>query len=303
MNIYLRIALVLFFVIGLAGCGQQEPAAPAAPAQATQNTLIPVLAASELVVGTNRFPLGVLKNGTPINEPQATLRLRFYYLDGNDRETVRSETDALYRGQGLPFGIYVAYATFDAPGEWGVEVDLPRDDGTTQTSKLRLTVLEKSAIPTVGSPAVPSKTLTVDDKPDLAQLTSSPNPDPDFYQLSVAEALAAQKPFVLEFSTPGYCQTAVCGPNMLVLGKLKEQFHEQVNFIHVEVYPYPFGEAFAKQQFVPAMKEWGLRTEPWTFLIDGQGIVQARYEGGLTYTELEPALKQLAAGEPITPVP
>jgi hypothetical protein len=49
------------------------------------------------------------------------------------------------------------------------------------------------------------------------------------------------------------------------------------------------------------MGEWGLRTEPWTFLVDGAGVIQARYEGGITFAELEPALEQLAAGEPITP--
>jgi hypothetical protein len=49
------------------------------------------------------------------------------------------------------------------------------------------------------------------------------------------------------------------------------------------------------------MDEWGLRTEPWTFLVDDAGIIQARYEGGITLAELEPALAQLAAGEPITP--
>jgi hypothetical protein len=74
-----------------------------------------------------------------------------------------------------------------------------------------------------------------------------------------------------------------------------------VNFIHIEVYPFPFGESFQAQRRVAPMAEWGLRTEPWTFLIDAEGRIQARYEGGITFSEMEPALVQLAAGQAITP--
>jgi hypothetical protein len=87
-----------------------------------------------------------------------------------------------------------------------------------------------------------------------------------------------------------------------VLKKLKNELKDKVNFIHVEVYPYPFGDSFQKQLRVPAMMEWNLETEPWTFLIDGDGVIQARYEGGITFAEMEPALKQLAAGQTVQPV-
>lgn len=49
------------------------------------------------------------------------------------------------------------------------------------------------------------------------------------------------------------------------------------------------------------MDEWRLQTEPWTFLVDAEGTIQAKYEGGITFAELEPALKQLAAGQPVQP--
>ena len=86
-----------------------------------------------------------------------------------------------------------------------------------------------------------------------------------------------------------------------MLKQLKDQHKGQVNFIHVEVYPYPFGESFQAQRRVQAMSDWKLRTEPWTFLVDAEGVIQARYEGGITFAELEPALEQLAAGEPVVP--
>jgi hypothetical protein len=35
--------------------------------------------------------------------------------------------------------------------------------------------------------------------------------------------------------------------------------------------------------------------------VDGEGVIQAKYEGGVTFAELEPALAQLAAGQPVQP--
>jgi hypothetical protein len=284
----------------LAACGQAVPAAqPTSGASDATSPLTPVLAVSELAVGPNRLAFGVLQDGTPLNDPNLTIGMRFFYLDGADKDAVQSESTAVYRGEGLPFGIYVGYADLDQPGGWGAELSIPREGQEPQVSRIRLDVLAEPNTPPIGSEAIPSDNLTVASQPDLAQITSDPQPDADFYQLSVAEAIAAQKPFVVAFSTPGYCQTAVCAPNMQVLKQLKDQHKGTVNFLHVEVYPYPFGESFQAQRRVQAMSDWRLRTEPWTFLIDAQGVIQARYEGGITFAELEPALAQLAAGEPV----
>ena len=290
MKPYLLISLLALI---LTACGAEAPptAAPNGP-----TAMVPVVAVSELEVGQNRLPLGILANGTPINDPALKLKLRFYYLDGAEPSKVLDESEAIYRGEGLPFGIYVAYPNLDRAGGWGVEVEIPQASGAPQTSRLRLDVLERSKVPAVGSAAIASQNATIRDVSKINELTSDPRPDPALYQLSIADALAAQKPFLVTFSTPGYCQTAVCGPNMLVVKKLKETYGQQVNFLHVEVYPFPFSESFQQQRRVPAMAEWNLRTEPWTFLVDGQGIIQAKYEGGITFAELEPALVKLAIG-------
>ena len=298
--------LVLALTLLLAACGQSATSSsagsPVAPT-AAQASLTPILAASELVVGQNRLPLGVVRSGTPVNDPNLKLHLRFFYLEGPETEQtkVRAEADAAYRGQGLPFGLYIAYPTFDKAGTWGIEAQMSLAGGTPQASRFRIDVLENPSTPAVGSPAIPSKNQTIKDVPNLEQLTSDAKPDPELYQMTIADALAAKKPFLVAFSTPGFCQTAVCGPNLEVIKKLKDAVKGQINFIHVEVYPFPFGESATQQKRVPAMGEWKLESEPWTFLVDGKGIIQAKYEGGLTFVELEPALKQLAAGQPIKP--
>ncbi|MFV9505641.1 MAG: TlpA family protein disulfide reductase [Oscillochloridaceae bacterium umkhey_bin13] len=291
-----RLTLLCLVIIAsglLAACGQE------APPPAAASPLVPVLAVSELAPGPNRIALGVLQAGTPLNDPELRIPMRLFYLADGANAAPAAEGVAVYRGEGLPFGLYVGYANFDRSGAWGLELSLPQDDGTTTTSRIRLDVLPEPRVPQVGSPAIPSQNLTVRDNPDLSQITSDATPDPDLYQLTVADALAANKPFLVAFSTPGYCQTAVCAPNQMVLKRLKDQYQDQVNFIHVEFYEYPFGESFLAQRRVPAIAEWRLVTEPWTFLVDANGIIQARYEGGITLSELESALADLAAGNPI----
>jgi hypothetical protein len=291
----LRVLFIVGLIMALSACGPEAPppAAEAAP-------IVPVLAASELTVGLSRLPIGLLQSGTPLNDPELSLGVRIFSVDA--KETPIAETTALYRGQGLPVGLYVAYARIEQPGGYEAEISIPRAGGSPQVSRLRLDVQAESRAPMIGAPAIPTNTLTVADVPDLAQLTSDPRPDADLYQLSIAEALTAGTPFLVTFSTPGYCQTAVCAPNLQVIKELKARHADTINFIHVEVYPYPFGESFQNRRLGPAMQEWNLRTEPWTFLVDANGIIQARYEGGLTFAELEPALAQLAAGQPVDPL-
>ena len=304
----LQTGLLIFVLALLLGaCGQAAPGGSGAntgaqPAPtAEQAALTPVLAGSELVVGQNRLPIGVVRSGTPVSDPDLKLHLRFFYLDAPEGEQtkVRGETDAVYRGQGLPFGLYVAYPTFDKAGTWGVEAQMTVAGSAPQTSRFRVDVLDKPTTPAIGSQAIPSKNLTIKDVPNLEQLTSDAQPDPDFYQISIADAIGAKKPFLVAFSTPGFCETSVCAPNLQVVRKLKEQYKGQVNFIHVEVYPYPFDKALEQGKRVPAMDEWKLKSEPWTFLVDGKGTIQAKYEGGITFAEMEPALKQLAAGQTV----
>ena len=55
---------------------------------------MPVVAISELVVGQNRIPVGVLQRNTPVNDPQLKVQLRFFPV-GGDTVTPQAEADAL----------------------------------------------------------------------------------------------------------------------------------------------------------------------------------------------------------------
>ncbi|HEU4327474.1 MAG TPA: thioredoxin family protein [Roseiflexaceae bacterium] len=306
-------ALLALLALLLAGCGQQTTSSDA-------DTVQPVFAFTEAVVGPNRMALGLVRNQTPLNDPQAKVHLRLFGPD-NTSGTPSVEADATYYGQGLPVGFYVAYPNLDKPGEWRVEIQAQAAGQTSPSiSRQRLEVKPSSDVPNVGDQAVAVKTLTIKDVPDPAQLSSGKEIDPAMYQISLDQALASGKPTAVLFATPGFCRTATCGPSLNVLQALRPKYGDWINFIHAEVYRYPFPQSVQAQQqaaeaamkqgrlmtpeearagFSDAMAAWGLASEPWLYLIDAKGVIAARYEGGITEQELAPDLERLAAGQPI----
>lgn len=309
----LSISSIILLAALLAGCSQTA-GAPTGQSSAIQ----PVFAFSEAVVGRNRIALGLVRDGTPLNDPQAKVHLRLFGPNNTSGQPT-VESDATYYGQGLPVGYYVAYPTLDTPGEWRIEIQA-QASGQSQPSvnKQRLEVKPTSDVPNIGDKAIPVKTLTVKDVPDPSRLSSGKTVDPAMYQISLDDALKSGKPTALLFATPGFCKTATCGPSLSVLEGLQKQYGDKINFIHVEVYKYPFAESVVAQDqaarkaasenraitsaearvgLSDAMATWGLYSEPWLYLIDAQGIIVARYEGGITQQELGPVLEKLAMGQ------
>jgi hypothetical protein len=43
----------------------------------------------------------------------------------------------------------------------------------------------------------------------------------------------------------------------------------------------------------PGFKAWGLLTEPWVYVIDGKGVIRARFEGPVVAQEIAAALQPL----------
>ena len=78
-----------------------------------------------------------------------------------------------------------------------------------------------------------------------------------------------------------------------MLKQLKTTRSAQINVLHVEVYDNPpeiRENGISVARLSPILAEWGLPTEPWTFVIDADGIVRAKYEGFVSSEELEKAI-------------
>ncbi|HCH07682.1 MAG TPA: hypothetical protein DEW32_00585 [Dehalococcoidia bacterium] len=154
-------------------------------------------------------------------------------------------------------------------------------------------VQEQSLTPAIGASAIRSENKTLKDVSDLEQLTTDTDPDPSMYSITIAEALDQNKPLLVTFSTPAYCQSATCGPQLGVVKDLKSSHSSDMNFLHIEVYDNPdeIQGDLTRGKISPTLTEWGLRTEPWTFVVDAEGLVQAKFEGFVGPEDLEPAIQ------------
>ena len=245
----------------------------------------PVFISSEVVVGKNRFLVGLLDdNDAPIGDPGISVSIAFFDLQGGEATLHdRAKLDFIPIEPGSR-GVYVAHPTFDRAGKWGAEVSI-KGPGIDERLRGSFDVRETSTTPPLGSEAPSSDTPTADDVSDLSEISTDPKPDPRFYEKSVAEALKDGDPFVLAFATPKFCQTAACGPALDVVKSVSKDY-PRVTFIHVE----PYKNLNDIGNVVPSVQEWGLPSEPFIFAVDSEGKVRAKFEGVVGADELRSAL-------------
>lgn len=187
-------------------------------------------------------------------------------------------------------GLYEAKADFPAAGKWSVTVSA---DGYPKTDPAVVVISDKTAMPQVGDKAPPEVTRTLNDGP-VAEISSDPNPDPDFYRLSLDQALADGRPTVVVFATPAFCTSQTCGP-MLDTVKGVAADHPQADYVHVEIYQNLDATSFDDLIPVKAVETWALPSEPWVFVTDSKGIITARWEGTVDAKDLAAALAQVGA--------
>ena len=110
------------------------------------------------------------------------------------------------------------------------------------------------------------------------------------HELSVAQALELEKPFSVVFATPRFCFTRMCGPVTDIAAALHDRYKERVNFIHIEPWDLKITRSEGRLVPIDVALEWNLPTEPWVFVVDGDGKVSSRFEGLVSSEELENAI-------------
>ena len=283
----------------LAACGGSTTGAPdtGGPAATASSQLQVELVASELVVGTQqRLPIGVLDHGTPVTD--AAVHVRAYLLQGTTG-VFKAESNAPFEGSGLEGGgVYVAHLDLAQAGNWGLDVTASRPNGEHATTRVAtyadgrpLTVTATPIVPAVGQPAPLSKSPTVGDHPDVTSIDTGDPPD-DMHQVSIAQAIAQHRPTLVVFASPAFCTSRACGPQVKVVQGLEPAYRDRLTFIHIEIYTNYKPDA-SKRTIAPTVTEWRLQTEPWIFLLDSKGIIQARFEGPTASDELKAAIDHL----------
>jgi len=266
-----------------------------------------LITTSELVVGKNRFAFGLLKASELLEGAHVTLRV--YAIEGSEAQltaelnapyqpvgklmqqrTIHRHSDGtehVHGGESSIRGLYVTQLSFARAGTWGMEILAHQKDGSHEVARTALTVLGTSHTPAVGSPAPRSRNLIANDVKDLRQIDTSPRPDPRLHQVRIGDAIKQRKPQLIVFATPQFCTSRMCGPVVDIVRTLLPAYGKRVAFTHHEIW-----QDFAEKKVFPTVEEWRLITEPWIFVVDGRGIIRAKFEGLVTARELEGALQQ-----------
>ena len=274
--------LIAGFALLVAACGGDE-ASDAPPASFPEDAFA-VRASTDIGLGSERLLIGIGDDtGARLGSPDDAIVIEV---------APESDPSALQTQQGswtwiVPnaVGLYRATFDFDAPGLWVATVT---PQGREPLESVIFNVAADPFAPGLGEMAPVVATPTLSDH-SIEELTTDPNPQPSFYELSLDQAVASSKPTVLVFSTPAYCRTSACGPLLEHVKDIAPD-HPDVNFIHVEVFTGLTDPDFAPDaaHLAPAVGPdfYNLPSEPWVFVIDESGTVTARFEGVMDPAEL-----------------
>jgi hypothetical protein len=199
-------------------------------------------------------------------------------------------------------GLYRAAVTLDRAGEWGLEAI--QDPGTTteRSGRYIFDVQQNGTTPAIGAAVKAEDTPTATDAAGIAAISTDTNPDPDFYTTSIFGALSAHEPFVVVFATPAFCRSATCGPTLDLVKSVAADYRGRLTFIHVEPYQLSLTDGHLQPVLtadnnpipIQAVNDWGLRTEPYIFVVDGSGKLSAKFEGIASTEELRAAFDAVA---------
>ncbi|MCJ7710795.1 MAG: SCO family protein, partial [Chloroflexi bacterium] len=272
--------------------GTPPPAATPAPTSGTATTapvagtLDPLVVSSSIwsgggspIILTARDASGVALDGA------VPVSVRVVSADG---ATVMPDVRATaVRPEGSDDTSFVALVDIPSPGSW--RLDVLAADG--RSGSTLISAMDPGSTAPLGKPAPAVDTPTLDDVGGVVRaVTTQPNPDLRLSQASTADSLAAGKPYVLVVDSARFRVSDACGRALTMIRYLVDRWHD-VTFIHLEPFEY---QVITKEPVLNGTLEdpplnrysraFGLGPEPWTgvrmpwiFVVDGQGIVRAKY--------------------------
>jgi len=120
---------------------------------------------------------------------------------------------------------------------------------------------------------------------DIHAFSTAYNPDPELYRHTIAEEVKAHKPFILLFATPAHCTQ--CQNQIDTVRAYREKYQGAFDVIHID--EYKNGQIYT---------ELGVRGDPWTFMIDANGIIQSIYPGVTAYDDLDGPIQRMLGRTP-----
>lgn len=253
-------------------------------------TLAPATQHYEL--GTSRFAFGLLgKGGEFIYAPTAVYIARspeskatgpfVAPTDSLITQTAFRSKQAATEESALA-SIYSTEVVLPEKGDYSVLV-LTRLDDQLIGDTSELTVDPDEAIPAIGEQTAAVETDTVAKAP-IDQIETREPPD-TMHEVDFADVVG-ERPVALLFATPALCESRVCGPVTDIAEQLKQEYGDEVEFIHQEV----FVDNDPAKGLREPLERFALDTEPWLFTFDAEGRVAARLEGSFGLGEFKAAV-------------
>jgi protein SCO1/2 len=280
---------------------------PAASARPVRSIDVDVVSTAVWAGNPGPVILDLLADGARLDDP--ALHPAVQLVDPAGRPVGTAVTASPVQPPGLTAVSYVAHLAIPAPGAWRVEVTATYD-GSTAMGTAALTALDPGDTAPLGEPAPTIRTPTLDDVGGAARaVTTDPAPDLRLSQRSTADALADHQPFVLVIDSTRFRVSPACGRAIIMARYLLDRWRD-VGFIHLEPYRYqvvsdtPVLDGSLESPILTAPAEawgvggapWGARSMPWVFVVDGDGIVRAKYQGVMGSADVDVILSLIEQG-------
>lgn len=228
------------------------------------------LASFEQLTGTARTIAFGLRDQD--NEPIPDADIAVHVVPNGGQVSPAHPTD-FHQVPGNPLGLYTARIDLTQSGPTAI-VAVTADGTATGHGAFEVRTPETSQllVPGDAAPAVPTPTPA-----DLlgVQALCTRRPPCSMHELSLDDVIG-QRPVMVEFSTPAYCQVAICGPSVDVFDQVRtSRDWGDTARIHVEVY------ADAGETLLDAVQRWSLPSEPWLFAVNRDGTIADRADGPL----------------------
>lgn len=265
-------------------------------------SVLPVIITSEQVVGENRILFSFVDPTSlrPVATPDRTALVRFWPDAKGEAEAVSGAGRFLWAIPDVT-GVYVTTVDFAEAGPWTAEFTTAVPGEPDEVVRFGFDVKETGFAKRPGdqAPSVVTPTLA-DVGGDAHRISTDTAPDARFYETSVDEALAQGEPFVLVFATPLLCTSSMCGP-LLEQTKAVAATHPDVTVINVEPYQLawtdgrlqPVLDADGQLQPVEAVEAYGILSEPWIYVVEGDGTIATYFEGVVAEDELAAAFESI----------
>ena len=242
---------------------------------------------SSLIVGEKqRAPFFLYgSNGLPIvNDLQSELTGELV-----DPSGVAQKVKLKQHNEGIPTPYFLLeFEIADSrKGTCQLKVDI---EGLEQVVEFRVVGKDETDLIQIGESMRVVDTPTISNSAGFDPLCTRYEPCP-FHQTNLSEALRRNRPTVLMVSTPGFCQTSICGPVLELLIDLSPDPSWSV--IHSEVYTQPkkIAEGENIQDLLaPVVRTYGMDFEPCLIVADSKNTVKARLDYAFDKKEIKAAL-------------